>query len=423
LKKLISLAAALLYSSVSPVLAQNDPGYYHGDFFSNGQAGDNPNWMAVIPGERRLSELSIPGTHNTMAKYGGDAVECQSMTLAQQLNSGVRALDIRCRHEGPSFRIFHGAVSQFADFAKDVLFVCNTFLAAHPTETILMRVKQEGKGDGVFGAAPIGTFDDAFEAYRKGMGSSFWINTGSNNPTLDEVRGKIVIIRAGFASTAGISYPWNDSPEGQLDSPKGSTLLQDRYKMSTNWDLYDKWENVKAHLNKAVNGRTNDLYVNFLSASGGSFPYFVASGHSSHETGSLRLATGLTTPGWSSTYPDFPRIACVPLIDIICLGFCDAPDVCTIVFEGINILTTDYINHGNARGRVGVIFADYPGWGLIEAVISLNGIRQVTNIEDSGQGSLRWAIETSLPSDPSAVDFSGGGGGFWAGRCGKNNIM
>ena len=52
------------------------------------------NWvaMAAIPDDRKLSELSIPGTHDTMAKYGGDVPECQSMTLSQQLASGIRWL-------------------------------------------------------------------------------------------------------------------------------------------------------------------------------------------------------------------------------------------------------------------------------------------------------------------------------------------
>ncbi|WGS41944.1 hypothetical protein LFL97_19875 [Burkholderia sp. JSH-S8] len=101
--------------------------------------------------------------------------------------------------------------------------------------------------------------------------------------------------------------------------------------MSTNWDLHDgKWAAVKAHLNLANSGNRGIGYINYLSASGGSFPYFVASGHSSPNTDAPNLATGLTTPGWNSRYPDFPRVHCF-------IG------ICTIAFEGTNILTYEYI--------------------------------------------------------------------------------
>src|SRR5262245_40310359 len=76
----------------------------------------NPNWMAAVKDETPISKLSIPGTHETMARYGviplppglpapvfpplsflDDMVICQSMSLEDQLISGVRVLDIRCR--------------------------------------------------------------------------------------------------------------------------------------------------------------------------------------------------------------------------------------------------------------------------------------------------------------------------------------
>jgi 1-phosphatidylinositol phosphodiesterase len=79
----------------------------------------NPDWMAEIKDDTLLSMLSIPGTHETMALYGvggvlppgvpvppligqivDDIVICQSMSLWDQLMSGVRVLDIRCRHLG-----------------------------------------------------------------------------------------------------------------------------------------------------------------------------------------------------------------------------------------------------------------------------------------------------------------------------------
>ncbi|WP_251862453.1 hypothetical protein [Clostridium sp. Marseille-Q2269] len=72
------------------------------------------------------------------------------------------------------------------------------------------------------------------------------------------------------------------------------------------------------------------------------------------------MSTGFTTPGWKNKYPDFPRVNCF-------IG------ICTIAFEGTNILTTNRIN-SSKYSRVGIIAADFPGRGLIDSTIRLNDI-------------------------------------------------
>ena len=102
----------------------------------------------------RLSHLSIPGTHDTCSRYGGWPVYCQSLTLPRQLNAGIRALDIRVKPKCFSMglpdvppveklAIVHGDFDQKITF-PEVLQQTASFLARHPTETILMRVKDEG---------------------------------------------------------------------------------------------------------------------------------------------------------------------------------------------------------------------------------------------------------------------------------------
>ena len=46
--------------------------------------------MAFIDDEESIAHLSIPGTHDTMALYGGDIAECQDWSLPKQLNEGIR---------------------------------------------------------------------------------------------------------------------------------------------------------------------------------------------------------------------------------------------------------------------------------------------------------------------------------------------
>lgn len=125
----------------------------------------------------------------------------------------------------------------------------------------------------------------------------------------------------------------------------------------TNWDQHDRWLNIKAFINGAAVAKSSR--ISFWTGSVGSFPYFCASGKSSPQNGAPRLATGLTTPGFSSYYPDFPRVACF-------IG------ICTIAFEGINILATNYLNNNNIA-YWGIVFTDFAGDVLISTAISKNG--------------------------------------------------
>ncbi|WP_345197531.1 phosphatidylinositol-specific phospholipase C [Kistimonas scapharcae] len=328
-KSLLVCAVAL-----SPVIVADDRGYYHGE----GPIADNSDWMAILPGDKRLSRLSLPGTHNSLSFYGGDIVQTQSMSLTNQLLSGIRVLDIRVRHFYDKFAIHHGFVFQNAYFGPDVMAPITAFLAANPTETVVMRLREEYNAQG-----NTRSFNQTFQDYKNRYGAFIW-RPYSNNPTLDEIRGKIVILQNFSGSRHGINY-------GYLDR-------QDSYSVSTNWDLYSKWQKVKAHVEKAEHGRRDIIYANFLNASGGSFPYFVASGKSSPQTSAPRLLTGLTTPGWKNSYPDFPRVGCF-------IG------ICSIAFEGINNLLSNYIANGHTD-FTGIVMADFPGAGLINNVISLN---------------------------------------------------
>ena len=77
------------------------------------------NWMARLPDSHLLSQLSLPGTHDTCALYNGFSfgfAKCQAWALADQLNAGIRFIDIRCRHLGDRFAIYHGVIDQRISF-------------------------------------------------------------------------------------------------------------------------------------------------------------------------------------------------------------------------------------------------------------------------------------------------------------------
>lgn len=337
--KLVTLAAvcSAAMSVAQPALAHTDGAYAH----ESEAVASNPNWMKFVDGAKRVSELSIPGTHDTMSIKSGAIWQNQTMTLAQQLESGIRVFDMRTRHINNQFRMHHGIIAQDTYF-NDVLSDIDQFLTDHPSETVLFRLRSEHTPEG-----NTRSYTETLDSYLAANGSKRYSGS-SDNPTLDEIRGKFVILQEFSGADYGIPY-------GNLDK-------QDDYSFDTNWDLYDKWTSVKNHLNASRTGDSNTIYMNYLSGAGGSFPYFVASGHLTNSTSSPRLSTGFTTPGWNSKYPDFPRTSCF-------IG------ICTISFEGTNTLAADHmVTSGflNGGARAGMVMADFPGKRLIENTIRLN---------------------------------------------------
>lgn len=53
------------------------------------------NWMSGVADCTPIAQSSIPGSHESCALYGGGSTQCQSLTIRQQLDNGVRFLDVR----------------------------------------------------------------------------------------------------------------------------------------------------------------------------------------------------------------------------------------------------------------------------------------------------------------------------------------
>ena len=218
----------------------------------------------------------------------GDAFQTQSNSLMNQMMIGMRALDIRCRHYNNGFSI-HDRLVYLNTNLQGVLNTVRSFLSSNPTETILMHIVEEYNPSG-----NSRSFEDTYLSYQASNSDIIWTPT-TQNPVLGEVRGKIVIIQ--------------DFPGVGIHRLLYSTFTSLPHKwFTTNWNLYDKWLEVKNFL--AASNAAGKSRISFWTGHGGSFPYFVASGKWLPSNGAARLSTGLTTPGFKSSYPDFPRVAC-----------------------------------------------------------------------------------------------------------------
>lgn len=299
-----------------------------------------PNWMSKINNATRLDRISMVGTHDTASFIGGDITQTQSMSITEQLKMGVRVMDIRCQHMNNVLQIYHGIQDQKRTFDQ-VISEVTQFLKSNPSETVLLKIS----ADGTTAKNNTNTYENAFLSVYNKYKSYFWVGDYNSIPFLGNVRGKIVILQS-FSGGEKYGYRWRNA------------TIQDEYTIKNNWDLYNKWTKVKNFLNQTLSSRGgNGFYINFLSASGGSFPYFVVSGQSSSQTNAPLLMTGLTTPGWKSSYPDFPRVSC--------LG-----SLCSIAFLGTNQLTADYVR--GKKGYFGIIMTDFPGPDLVDVIINTN---------------------------------------------------
>ena len=66
----------------------------------------NYTWMSTIDDGVPLRQMTILGSHSSMSTgTWGDAFQTQGSSLQVQLASGIRALDIRCRHYQNAFPI------------------------------------------------------------------------------------------------------------------------------------------------------------------------------------------------------------------------------------------------------------------------------------------------------------------------------
>lgn len=186
--------------------------------------------------------MTIPGTHDSGATRGGLYVACQNTSIADQLGSGIRFLDVRCRVTGASFAIHHGAYYQNLMFG-DVLAACWNFLAAHPTETVLMRLKQE------YSEESDATFRAVFDDYLNNRGWSPLFKIADSLPALGQVRGKVLLL------------PDNGGLPGGLRYGDGNVFdIQDDYMA----EPFAKRGKIENHFRKAVQ-QPGRFFVNYTS--------------------------------------------------------------------------------------------------------------------------------------------------------------
>ncbi|XP_010875650.3 1-phosphatidylinositol phosphodiesterase-like isoform X2 [Esox lucius] len=178
-------------------------------------------WMEAIDDAKFISDITIPGTHDTMALYGGPAAECQVWDLWDQLRAGIRYLDLRVVALENKLYVVHGIVNQHKSFFA-VLNMIKGFLSEFRNETVLLRVKPE-----LFGK------NNVEKQVSKMINDDETVWVKSDMPTMGKVRGKVVFIQ---------------KSSFRLGVPLLETDNQGDYKVSL---IADKEKKIGKHLRQA----------------------------------------------------------------------------------------------------------------------------------------------------------------------------
>ena len=211
-------------------------------------ASSYPEWMKEIPDETPIREVNMPGTHDSAAIYGlADlAGQCQSLSIEDQLNIGVRFLDIRLQIRATKLHAVHGMVDQKLPF-KDIVSTVDGFLKKHPSEFLIVSVKEDASAQNQHA-----TFEGALKAEI----TSSWRTEETLPATVGEARGKAVLLSRYANSTIGIpAYEgWKDSASFTLPN---DIYVQDTYKTDV--------ETKKSQITSCFNEAGHALKINFLS--------------------------------------------------------------------------------------------------------------------------------------------------------------
>ncbi|TGO84437.1 hypothetical protein BPOR_0505g00100 [Botrytis porri] len=211
------------------------------------------SWMSNLSDETPLAALSIPGTHNSPTYHAAlPSVRCQAVSVKEQLNNGIRFLDIRVQPQDPNDPAAEGLILVHSAFPvsltghkyfRDLVNHVKVFLDANPTETVIMSVKREGVGKAT---------DQQLSQilnHHYTQDSTRWF-TGNRIPALGEVRGKIVVIRRfglddslkGENNGTGLYIDAESWPDNCADGvcTSGEIRVQDFYEVAESSNIEKK---------------------------------------------------------------------------------------------------------------------------------------------------------------------------------------
>jgi hypothetical protein len=334
------------------------------------------SWMQDIPDDALVSHLTIPGTHDSVARGRIPFVRTQYLTITQQLPMGIRFLDLRLRvHDDGDLYCYHGGIpAHFPDGPVTFLSIMEevwTFLRGldgqrPATETVLISINNDdSSAEQLADPAPfyraVESVIAATASYPDGTPRWFLEST---TPTLGEARGRAVLLRRYLGDPVirheqrqglDLSKGWLDNnPEFTIITPTHIRLhLQDKWRYTQRISLEELVASKSGHVQQLMEraastpgfdddtdaddggwciiarDEKNDWFINFCSAVGDPV-----------EQGEIAQAKWIAVGGRNGWFG--------PWVD------------------GMNVKTREFVKHLHARDagtltrRLGIVILDYP---------------------------------------------------------------
>lgn len=161
------------------------------------------NWITPLPDNTYVSDLSIPGTHDSATGegfsgalgtlLGPGTAQTQDLTISQQWDCGIRAFDLRPKvengTEGTYLHIYHGIIKTAISF-DDALLTLRDKLKENPGEFAIVIMRHESDSRTGIQTQWQSLMDksltaDALDGYIAGFRKGL---------TIGDIRGKILVM-------------------------------------------------------------------------------------------------------------------------------------------------------------------------------------------------------------------------------------
>lgn len=222
------------------------------DMYISRIAPSNADWMGRIDGQRPVSTLSLPGSHDSGTASLNEspvltAAQTQHFSVPDQLRDGIRAFDIRLKRN-----LKYGHFVGSHDGFDSTMVAWDRFLDEHPTECIIALIGSDegGKWD----EEMVSNYRRLIERYPHRFVDQFDART-----RLGDVRGKILVLRRQEACPYGKLLKFTDNAVFDYDC----FHVEDVYKEHKTWK---KLSLVEQNIREAFeNDDPDKWYVTFNS--------------------------------------------------------------------------------------------------------------------------------------------------------------
>jgi len=206
----------------------------------------NTSWMNSIPDSTKLTQMTIPGTHNSCALHGICCARTQTWSLPEQMNAGLRYFDIRLRLYNNTLRAFHDFVDQIDTFDIILNYALN-FLEQNPSESIIMQIVKEYKVENCSKS-----MQEMYDEYTKDIKDKIVDFKKKDDIKMGDIRGKILMVKIFGRSTRFMP----------------GFLVQNNWTVNWRFSINKKKRKIKEHIHRALAFKNdNKIFLNYLSCS------------------------------------------------------------------------------------------------------------------------------------------------------------